>query len=71
MTNLCRSIPIVAAAILGANPLAAQTTKFPTSDATIQRIWRLGMDSSHVQQLSQTLFDSIRSEEHTSELQSH
>ena len=29
------------------------------SDATIQRIWRLGMDSSHVQQLSQTLFDSI------------
>ena len=34
-------------------PLSAQ------SDQTIERIWRLGMDSSHVQQLSQALFDSI------------
>ncbi|HEV8447918.1 MAG TPA: M20/M25/M40 family metallo-hydrolase [Gemmatimonadaceae bacterium] len=41
---------------------AAQTAPpphFPTDDATLQRIWRLGMDSSHVQKLSQTLFDSI------------
>ncbi|MFI5312453.1 MAG: hypothetical protein ACHQQ3_14545, partial [Gemmatimonadales bacterium] len=28
-------------------------------DPTIQRIWRLGMDSSHAQKLAQTLFDSI------------
>ncbi len=29
------------------------------TDPTIQRIWRLGMDSSHVQQLAQALFDSV------------
>jgi len=59
MTNLSRSLSFVAAVLMGASSLAAQTTKFPTSDATVQRIWRMGMDSSHVQQLSQTLFDSI------------
>jgi hypothetical protein len=41
-----------------AAPLAAQTS-FPTNDPVIQRIWRLGMDSSHVQSLAQTLFDSV------------
>ncbi len=40
-------------ALCAVAPLAAQ------SDPTIERIWRLGMDSSHVQQLSQALFDSI------------
>ena len=40
-------------ALCAAGPLSAQ------SDPTIERIWRLGMDSSHVQQLSQALFDSI------------
>ncbi|MEO7083442.1 MAG: M20/M25/M40 family metallo-hydrolase [Gemmatimonadaceae bacterium] len=56
-----RSLPVVAAlALAGTAPLAAQhVTQFPTSDPNLQRIWRLGMDSSHVQQLSQTLFDSI------------
>ena len=32
---------------------------FPTEDPTIKRIWALGMDSSHVYQLSQALFDSV------------
>jgi Peptidase family M28 len=38
---------------------AQHPTTFPTDDQTMQRIWRLGMDSSHVEKLSQTLFDSI------------
>ena len=51
--------PQLTAAVF-ALPLAAQQAPhFPTDDATLQRIWRLGMDSSHVQKLSQTLFDSI------------
>jgi carboxypeptidase Q len=58
---LKRTLPSLAAiALCAATPLAAQhVTQFPTNDATLQRIWRLGMDSSHVQQLSQVLFDSI------------
>ncbi|MEP6989510.1 MAG: M20/M25/M40 family metallo-hydrolase [bacterium] len=40
-------------ALVTAVPASAQ------SDPTIQRIWRIGMDSSHAQQLAQTLFDSI------------
>jgi hypothetical protein len=32
---------------------------FPTSDPIIKRIWSIGMDSSHVRQLSQVLFDSL------------
>ena len=49
-----------AIALAGAAPLAAQQVPhFPTDDQNIERIWRLGMDSSHVQQLAQTLFDSI------------
>jgi len=39
--------------LLSAAPVSAQ------SDPNLQRIWRLGMDSSHVQQLSQALLDSI------------
>jgi carboxypeptidase Q len=53
-----RTLSVVGAlALLGAVPLSAQ--QFPTNDPTLQRIWRLGMDSSQVQSLSQTLFDSI------------
>jgi hypothetical protein len=44
-------------ALTSASPLAAQ--QFPTNDQNLQRIWRLGMDSSHVQGLAHTLFDSI------------
>lgn len=39
--------------------LGAQTPTFPTSDATIRRIWAQGMDSSQVQRLAQVLLDSI------------
>ncbi len=45
--------------IVLAAPLSAQTTQFPAQDPVIQRIWRLGMDSSQVQSLAQTMFDSI------------
>ena len=45
-----------ALALLSAAPLLAQQA--PT-DPNLQRIWRLGMDSSQVQKLAQTLFDSI------------
>ncbi len=59
-----RSVPAlarVAALALSLAPAAyaQHTTTFPSDDQTIQRIWRLGMDSSHVEKLSQVLFDSI------------
>ncbi len=47
-----------ALALAFSSTLGAQT-RFPTNDQNLQRIWRLGMDSSQVQALSQTLFDSI------------
>src|SRR3954469_19470701 len=46
-------------AVSGAAPAAAQTPTFPTTDPALQRIWRLGMDSSMVQPLAQALFDSV------------
>ena len=52
--SMFRTLSVGAALLLSsAAPLSAQ------SDPTIQRIWRLGMDSSQVQRLAQTLFDSI------------
>ncbi|HEY4659791.1 MAG TPA: peptidase M28, partial [Gemmatimonadaceae bacterium] len=56
-----RTLSVVAAFALlsvGAAPLASQP-RFPTADPNIQRIWRLGMDSSRVQQLAQTFLDSL------------
>lgn len=51
------------ASLLAVFPLIPATAQapqgFPTNDPALQRIWRLGMDSSRVQQLSQVLFDSI------------
>jgi hypothetical protein len=41
-------------ALIAAAPLSAQS-----SDPNVDRIFRVGMDSSHVQKLAQTLFDSI------------
>jgi hypothetical protein len=38
-------------------PALAQT--FPTDDPVIKRIWAIGMDSSHTEQLAHVLFDSI------------
>ena len=48
-----------ALAVLGAlaAPLSAQT--FPTNDATIRRIYALGMDSSQLEPLAHALLDSI------------
>jgi len=59
--SLHRHVSIIAAlALTTAAPITAQVApQFPTNDAGLQRIWRLGMDSSHVQKLAQTLFDSI------------
>ncbi|HVX41125.1 MAG TPA: M28 family peptidase [Gemmatimonadaceae bacterium] len=52
-----RSAVIAAALTLAvATPGIAQTG---TTDPVLQRIWRLGMDSSHTWDLAQTLFDSI------------
>lgn len=60
MTPLRTILLGTSALIAGAVPARAQSaTKFPTNDATLERIWRLGMDSSHVQSLSQALFDSV------------
>ncbi|MES2178797.1 MAG: M20/M25/M40 family metallo-hydrolase [Gemmatimonadota bacterium] len=59
MTSSRRLTAIGLIAVAAAAPSHAQTTTFPKSNPTMERIWRLGMDSSHVQQLSQVLFDSI------------
>jgi hypothetical protein len=53
--TLARTLRIAAVALAASLPFIAQAQP----DATMQRIWRLGMDSSHAQQLAQTLFDSI------------
>jgi len=55
-TFVAASVLILSAAV--ALP-AQQMTTFPTSDPVIQRIWRLGMDSSWAPKLAQTLLDSI------------
>jgi hypothetical protein len=47
----------VGALLAGAIPLGAQQAA--SSNATLERIWRLGMDSSRVQPLAQALLDSI------------
>lgn len=59
---MIRTSQLVVTAVAGAvfalsAPLRAQT--FPVQDATLQRIWTLGMDSSHTWALAQTLTDSI------------
>jgi hypothetical protein len=60
MTFLRRLSLAAAAATFAALPLAAQGAGAgASSDPNIARIWRLGMDSSHVKQLAQALFDSV------------
>lgn len=57
-----RSVASLAAAALGLGAVALNAQpqpKFPNNDPVMQRIWRMGMDSSHVQSLSQVLMDSI------------
>ena len=48
---------LVTLSALSGAPLSAQQRAM--ADPVAERIFRLGMDSSHVQSLSQTLFDSI------------
>ena len=58
MSGVTRRAAVLAAGLMAAAaPLAAQT--FPVQDATLQRIWALGMDSSTTWALAQTLTDSI------------
>ncbi len=60
MNSIRRLSLLGVAAILAAAPLAAQGPGAgASSDPNIARIWRLGMDSSHVKQLAQALFDSV------------
>ena len=60
MSLFRRLAPLAALALSIAPAAQAQlATTFPANDPTLERIWRLGMDSSHVQSLAQTLFDSI------------
>src|SRR5215211_9176775 len=47
---------------VAAAPAVAQQSApltFPTDDATIKRIWAVGMDSSQLQPLAHVFFDSI------------
>jgi len=52
LTSLALSAGVAASA-------RAQQPRFPTSDPNLQRIWRLGMDSSQVEPLAQALLDSV------------
>lgn len=56
--NLTRSAYLLGALFL-TQPGAAAAQSSPQTDAALQRIYRLGMDSSHVQQLAHVLLDSL------------
>jgi carboxypeptidase Q len=49
-------IALIAAAFISGTPVAAQTA---APNPTIDRIWRIGHDSSQTERLAQSLFDSI------------
>src|SRR5512133_1947394 len=57
--SMRRTLRVAVILLSGAMPLVATAQTFPTNDATLKRIWSLGMDSSKTYQLSQTLFDSL------------
>ena len=46
-------------AILAVGPLPVAAQSFPSADPVLQRIWRLGMDSTQVESLAQVLLDSV------------
>src|ERR1041385_6711622 len=54
MSSRLLSAVVVGAALASSSPAFAQST-----DPVLQRMWTLGMDSSHTWDLAQTLFDSI------------
>ena len=52
-----RILSALALLVIAGSSAAAQT--FPTDDATIRRIWTIGMDSSRTWELAQALLDSV------------
>jgi carboxypeptidase Q len=64
-SRLMRRTLVLAAATMAPLSFAAATAEaqtaatFPAPDATLARLWTLGMDSSQVQRLGQVLLDSI------------
>jgi carboxypeptidase Q len=59
--NLPRTIAVLVVSTLALTaPIGAQSAPtFPTDDPVLRRIWAIGMDSSHVEQLAGALLDSI------------
>jgi hypothetical protein len=65
--NLPRTFAILVASTLSLSaaiaaqsaPVPSASPSFPTDDPVLRRIWAIGMDSSHVEQLAGTLLDSI------------
>src|SRR5688500_4052865 len=60
------ALTLTASVAAGAQPsqaaaptLGPVTLRFPTNDPVLERIWRLGMDSSHTRRLANVLLDSI------------
>jgi hypothetical protein len=53
-----RRLTLMLCAAIAAHPVAILSAQ-SVSDPVLRRMWTLGMDSSHVWDLSQTLFDSI------------
>src|SRR3954469_19111660 len=56
---MLRTLIIVAVAATSAAAQQAVPLMFPTEDATIKRIWAVGMDSSQLQPLAHVFLDSI------------
>jgi carboxypeptidase Q len=55
-----RVLSLVAASVMAIAPFASAAAQSgPSTDPVLQRMWALGMDSSHTWDLAQTLFDSI------------
>jgi carboxypeptidase Q len=54
-----RSTILASLLALTALSQAAPAQTFPTNDPMLERIWSMGMDSSHTYQLSEVLFDSL------------
>lgn len=55
----CAATTFVAAFSFLVSPAALTAQTFPVDDAVLRRIWAVGMDSSQVYPLAQTLLDSI------------
>ncbi len=56
---LLRGLVAASSLLLPARVTAQTPASFPASEPVLERIWRLGMDSSQVQRLGQVLLDSL------------